>query len=344
MHRHIFNCGDLELEGGGTLLNASLVYATWGVLNEAGDNALILPAFVAGTPEGYLPFIGPECAFDPDRYFIVAPNLFGGGLSTSPSNAAESQRGPLFPSVSVNDNVRAQRILADALGVRRFAMAAGYSLGAQQSLAWAMIFPDMVERVAAWCGTARSSAHTVLVFEAMRAVLAGSPDFAEGSYSEPPSIGLRLLARVYAPWALSQAWYRAAGWKRLGFPTLDTFMVNFWDATMVGLEANDFLIQISTLQGAGSAPRSDSDWMEALAAIRIPVLLMPSSSDLYFPAEEAAETASMIEHGACIPVESDWGHFAGMGLDAIATQHINARIARLLEAPAPRSSGTELTL
>lgn len=336
MDHETFALGDFPLECGAVLSDARIAYATWGRLDEDRTNAVLLGSFITGTHEGYAPFIGPDLAFDPSRHFIVATNLLGNGLSTSPSNAAPGQRGPAFPPVSIRDNVRAQALLLDSLGVDRLAMVAGFSMGAQQALQWAVSCPGRVERVLAWCGTARSTPHTVLVFEAMRAVLASGRDFAAGRYAAPPVETLRAVASVYAPWGLSQAWYRRNGWEQLGFDSREAFVSGFWQSAMAGLEANDFLAQMTTLQShdIGATP-GQADLASALASIHAKTVLMPGSTDLYFPAEEASDNAAGIPGGQCQPVVSDWGHFAGIGIDPLATTQIAQAARALLAEPAP---------
>lgn len=335
----VFTLGDFDLESGAVLREARLAYATYGNLSDARDNMILVPSFITGTHEGYGPFVGPGLCFDSEQYFVVATNLFGNGLSTSPSNAQAGQRGPDFPFVSIRDNVRAQhRLISEKFGAGRLAMAAGFSMGAQQALQWAVSYPEMVERVAAWCGTARSTAHTRLVFESLKTALQGAPDWREGRYSSPPLLALRALARTYAPWGLSQGWYRRRGWEGLGFESLDAFVARFWEAHIAEVEPNDYIAQLLALQ-RNDVGDGEAGWNAALRSITAKTLLMPCTTDLYFPVAEAAEAAALIPDGRCIPIESDWGHFAGIGIDAASTAQIQLAVRRLLsEAPPLRDS------
>ena len=152
--------GDVTLQSGAVLKNAQLAYATYGTLNPAADNAVLLPTFYTGTHLRNEALFGPGRAIDPARHFVVSVNLFGNGYSSSPSNTRAPQDGPRFPHVTLFDNVACQhRLLTEHLGVRRIALVLGWSLAAMQAYQWAAQYPDMVEAILPYCGAARCSAH-----------------------------------------------------------------------------------------------------------------------------------------------------------------------------------------
>src|SRR5579862_9692439 len=128
----VFDAGNLVLQNGAILKEASLAYATYGTLNEARDNVIVYPTFFCGTHTDNEWLIGEGLALDPRRYFIVVPNLLGNGLSTSPSNSAAP--GSSFPAVSIYDNVKLQyRLLTERFDARKVALAVGWSMGGQQA-------------------------------------------------------------------------------------------------------------------------------------------------------------------------------------------------------------------
>src|SRR5205823_9562863 len=104
-------------------------------------------------------------ALDPARWFVVIPNLFGNGVSSSPSNHPQ-QGGAQFPFLTLFDNVRAQqRLLSEHFGVERVALALGWSMGAQQAYHHAALFPERVANLLAVCGSARTSPHNWVFLE-----------------------------------------------------------------------------------------------------------------------------------------------------------------------------------
>src|SRR5580700_9258910 len=121
--------GDIELQSGETLADAQLVYVTLGVLNEARDNAVVLPTYYTGQHWNYLTLIGAGRALDPDRYFIVIPNMFGNGLSSSPSTTRTLRSRVPFPRVSLYDNVVQQaRLVFEHLRIAELALVCGWSM------------------------------------------------------------------------------------------------------------------------------------------------------------------------------------------------------------------------
>ena len=114
---HEFVIADFRTESGVVLPAARVVYGTYGHLNAAHDNAILLPSHYMATHHGYEWLIGPGRALDTTRYFLVATELFGNGHSSSPSNTPEPFHGPRFPVTTIRDNVAAvKRLLASDLG------------------------------------------------------------------------------------------------------------------------------------------------------------------------------------------------------------------------------------
>ena len=120
--RRAFVVSDFRLENGAVLPRATVMYATWGKLNAAGDNAVLLPSHYMADARGYNWLIGPGKALDPARHFLVATELFGNGKSSSPSNTPAPFDGPRFPVPTIRDNVAAvHRLLTAQLGVKHLA-------------------------------------------------------------------------------------------------------------------------------------------------------------------------------------------------------------------------------
>ena len=155
-----FELGDIDLQSGGTLKSAKLAFKTYGTLDKDSGNVVLLPTFYTGTHVRNEAYFGPGRAIDPARHFVVGVNLFGNGLSTSPSNASPPQDGPRFPNVTLFDNAACQhRLLTERLGVRRIRLVTGWSVGAMQAYQWAAQYPEMVDAILPFCGAARCSPH-----------------------------------------------------------------------------------------------------------------------------------------------------------------------------------------
>ena len=124
------------------------------------------------------------------------------------------------------DNIRLQhRLVTEVFGVTRLALVTGHSIGAQQAFYWGALYPDMVERIAPFCGSARTSRHNFLFLEGIKAALTADAAWAGGHYAAPPVTGLRAFAQVYAGWAWSQAWFcERVDLQVLGMPSLEAFL------------------------------------------------------------------------------------------------------------------------
>ncbi len=274
-HR-MFELGDLALQGGATLPAARIAYKTYGRLNENRSNSILYPTSYSAQHSDIEWLIGADAVLDPTRYFIIIPNMFTNGLSSSPSNTEmPGTPGGLpqggFPNVTIADNVHAQRrLLTEALGVAHLALVYGWSMGGQQAYHWGALYPEAVDRICVVCSSARTAPHNQVFLEGVKAALTADAAYRDGWFHEPPVRGLKAMARVYAGWALSQSFYRAELWRGLGYGTLEAFLVESWEAQFLRRDANDLLAQIWTWQHSDIAANEiySGDLAAALGAIR----------------------------------------------------------------------------
>jgi len=330
----LFDLRNFPLEQGVALTTARLAYKLYGSLNADNSNVILICSYAAGTHKGYEHLIGPGRCFDTDRYFIVSTNLFGSGLSSSPSNTPLPFNGPFFPRVTIRDNVRAQHtLLREALGIKKLVMVAGYSMGAQQAFQWAVSHPEMVGKIAAWCGHAHTTPHTKAFLGGMSAVVKLDSDFRGGEYKELPVRGLRAAARVYAGWGFSQEWYARELFRDLGYISLDDFVSRFLEERFLRRDPNDYLCHVDTwyTHDVGTTEGFGGSYRKALQSMRCPALVMPGQTDLYFPVADGAEECEHIEHALLKPIPSVWGHFAGMGINRPDTEFIEFAIKDFLK-------------
>ena len=318
----VFECGDVLLQRGGTLRNARIVYKTFGTLNAARDNVIVYPTSYSAQHPDIEWLVDVRHCLDPSRYFIVIPNMFTNGLSTSPSNYDGE-----FPQVTATDNVTQQRRLMNELfGVERVKLVYGWSMGAQQAYHWAALFGASVERIVVNCGSAKTAPHNFVFLEGVRATLMAARTEEEGK---------RAMGRIYAGWALSQTFYRRELWRGLGFSSLEDFLVRSWEAGFVRRDCRDLLAQLWTWQHADISANDlyRGDLAMALAGIKAKVLLMPSATDLYFQTDDNRGELPQLKHATLAEIPSIWGHRAGNPRDNEEDQaFIDARVTALLES------------
>ncbi|MGI9301264.1 MAG: alpha/beta fold hydrolase [Gammaproteobacteria bacterium] len=332
----IFELGSLQLQSGGSLPDAKLAYQTYGKLNAARDNVVVLPTFYTGTHMRNEGFFGAGRAIDPARHFIVSVDLFGNGISSSPSNTPAPYDGPRFPKITLHDNVHCQhRLLTEVLGVERVALAAGWSMAGCQAYEWAAQYPEYVSAILPFCASAKASVHNIVFLEGVKAALLADAAFMEGNYESPPERGLRAFGRVYAGWAFSQAFYREELYKELGFETAGDLLDDWGLDHLTNWDANDLLAKLWSWQRADISgnERYGGDFKRALAAIRARAIVIPCSTDLYFPPEDNAVEVSHMPHAELRVFESPWGHcVANPGNEPEFERFLDDAIRELLNA------------
>jgi homoserine O-acetyltransferase len=323
-----FDLGDVVLQGGATIRDAKLAYKTYGELSPKKDNVIIFPTWYSATHTDNEWMIGKEMAIDPTKYFIIIPNMLGNGLSSSASNTPEPYDRARFPNITVYDQVRLQQeFVTKKFGIEKIKLVTGWSMGAAQSFQWGASFPDMVERILPFSGAARCSRHNFVFLEGVKAALTADGAFNFGWYDEQPRRGLRAAGRVYAGWGFSQTFYR----KKLdlalperpfsgkpadvpwGYSTLEDFLVYFWEGFFLTKDANNLLSLLWTWQTAdiSADPKYGGDFEKALAGIKAKAIIMPASTDLYFPPADSEYEVKQMPNAELRIQDTDWGHFGG---------------------------------
>ncbi len=206
----------LTLDAGRSLAPWTVAYMTYGTLNAARSNAVLLchaltlDQFVIGSnpmtgkPGWWLPMVGPGKPIDTDRFFVICANVIGGCMGSSgPSDidpATGRPYGLSFPLVTIRDMVHAQAALLDALGIEQLLCVTGGSMGGMQVLQWAASYPERVFSAMPMATAARHSAQNIAFHEVGRQAIMADPDWRGGSYQVEgtrPSKGLA-VARMAA--------------------------------------------------------------------------------------------------------------------------------------------------
>jgi homoserine O-acetyltransferase/O-succinyltransferase len=308
----IFELGDVVLQSGVTLRRAKLAFKTYGQLNAARDNVIVMPTFYGAQHPEVESMIRADRALDPTRYYIIVPNMFGNGLSSSPSNTPPPLDRAGFPNVTLYDNVKCQhRLVTQHLGISRIKLVVGFSMGAQQAFHWGALYPDIMETIAPICGSARTSLHNFLFLEGVKAALIADAAFADGWYAEPPVKGLRAFSRVYAGWLFSQDFFREHEYRKLGMASVED-SARFLEEYFRRRDANDLLAMLWTWQHAdiSANPLYGGNFDKALGAIRARAIVMPCTTDLYFRVRDNEIEVAGMSNAELRPIPSIWGHAA----------------------------------
>lgn len=330
--------GRLDLEDGGTIPDCQLAVATFGELNAARDNAILIPTWYSGSHQIWRDaYIGSDHALDPRRYFIVCVNQIGSGLSTSPHNA-DGANGSIamskFPNVRIGDNVVAQqRLLQGHFGVERLALVVGGSMGAQQTYEWAVRFPDRVQRAAPIAGTAQNTPGDFLIAQILREAIQSDPGWAGGEYRSHTDVvdGLIRQAHIWAVVGFSTEFWKQEAWRGLEFDSREAFLTGFLEPYFTAMDPNDLLTQSWAWQRGDVARHTGGDLAAALGRITAKTFVMPIDEDQLFPVRDCQPEQQLIKNSELRVVEDIAGH---LGLFAIVPTYmpqIDRHLAELLD-------------
>lgn len=302
---------NFPLACGVTLPTLKLVYATYGEYR--GNNAILYPTSYGAQHPDIDWLIHPNGILNPQDWFVIIINMLGNGLSTSPSNDRHCGLRETGFWFSHWDNIRVQaQLLEEVFGIERLALIYGWSMGAQQAYYWGVHFGDRVQRIAALCGTARTTDHNRLFLESLRAALTADAAWEGQRFQGIPERGYRAFSYIYASWAVSQAFYRQGIHRHLGYASLEEYLQQGWEANYRRRDPHDLLAMIDTwLNCDVGSLRPDGDYTAALGQITAKTLVMAASTDLYFTPEDCEAEAKRIPNARFQVIDSIWGHRAG---------------------------------
>lgn len=332
------------LEGGGTLGELTIAYETWGELNAAGDNAVLVCHALTGDAHAAGPsgpgqptegwwndMIGSGHPIDTDRYFVVCINVLGGCQGTlGPASAHPDDGKPWgsrFPVITVRDIVRSQALLATELGIDRWMAVVGASFGGMQSLEWAVMFPERVGAMISVASAAAASPWQIGWSEVGRLAIANDPNWHDGDYydaapGEGPSEGLMLARRIAQIHYRSDASFESRFGRRV-VGRLERF--SLWDRFQVEsyldhhgrklarrFDANSYLI-LNKAMDLHDIGRGRGGLEAAATRVTSPSLIVSIDSDALYPPRQQVELADLLRAGGAPSVEfatlnSDHGH------------------------------------
>lgn len=334
---------EMTLECGRKLGPVTLAYETYGKLNEARDNAVLVvnalsgDAHAAGYHEGdekpgwWDVLIGPGKGIDTDRYFVVCSNVIGGCMgSTGPSSTdprTGKPYGTSFPMVTIGDMVEAERALVDHLGIGRLAAVIGGSMGGMQVLQWAVRYPDRVALAVPIATTARMSAQSIAFNEVGRQAIMSDPDWQNGDYygKTPPARGLAIARMVGHITYLSEESMKEKFGRRLqdkseyGFEFSTDFQVESYlkykgDSFVKRFDANSYLYLSKACDYFDLTLAAGGSLKAALAGVKSRFLVVSVSSDWLFPPEASEDlVAALRQNNAEVvyyEIKSGYGHDA----------------------------------
>jgi homoserine O-acetyltransferase len=356
----------LELESGKKLGPIDVAYETYGRLNEAQDNAILICHALSGNahaagvhgsddkkPGWWDDMVGPGKGIDTDKYFVICSNFLGGcSGTTGPSSInprTDKPYGLDFPIITVADMVNVQKLLLDKLGVKHLLAVIGGSIGGMQVLQWSIAYPDMIDAAIPIATTSHLNAQSIAFDAVGRNAILADANFADGQYhgSQVPSRGLAIARMIGHITYLSEEGMRrkfgrelrSARRYRYDFNSefsVETYL-DYQGQTFVDrFDANSYLY-ITKASDYFDLSRTYGSLEAAFAGAKSRFLVISFSSDwLFTPAQSEAVVDALMANGKDVSfcsIASGYGHDAFL----LEPETLGAFISSFLEATSRRS-------
>jgi homoserine O-acetyltransferase len=333
---------ELVLESGKKLRNITMVYETYGELNEDKSNAILVCHALSGNHHaaGYHEdenerlgwwdgLIGPDKAIDTNKYFVVSPNNLGGCHGTTGPTSINPETneiyGPDFPIITVSDWVNCQALLADFLDIEIWHSVIGGSLGGMQALRWSIAYPNRIKKAVVIASAPKLSAQNIAFNEVARQAIITDPDFQDGYYlkaGSAPKQGLRLARMVghityLSDEAMKKKFGRELKEGKLNFGFGAEFEVESYlryqgDIFSESFDANTYLLMTKLLDYFDPADEFSGNLVDAFKSIKAQVLVVSFTSDWRFSPERSKEISDALieanKNVSCLEINSSHGH------------------------------------
>lgn len=360
--RRFASFGAFRTESGQELPSIRIAYESWGELNAARDNAILVLHALTGdshlrgdaapghpTAGWWEDIVGPGAPLDTDRWFVIAPNMLGGCQgSTGPASIAPDgyEWASRFPYLTVRDQVASQVRLADALGIDRWAGVVGGSMGGMHALEWAITHPERVERLAVLSSPPVNTADQIALNSVQLEAIRIDPRFQGGEYydqsiGEGPHRGLALARRMAllnyrSPVELNQRFQRS--WQsevsplgRGGRFAVESYLDFHGNKFTRRFDANSYLTLVEAMN-SHDVGRDRGGVETALQSVTATTLVLGIDTDRLFPVDGqhriARSIPNTIDGDQSVVLTSDFGHDGFL----IETDAVGRHLRRLLEA------------
>jgi homoserine O-acetyltransferase/O-succinyltransferase len=298
----IYTIPEFTFENGEKLQNMKVGYSTYGMLNADKSNAILITHGTSGNRNSYNLFIGPGKAFDTEKYFVVAVDGIGGGLSSQPKDGL----GTKFPNYNVRDMVRAQHdLLTRHFGIAKLHAVGGPSMGAFQGLEWGINYPDTMKGLMLIVPGGRSDRHIHAIFDAVETAVKLDPKYKNGEYTENPVEGIVLGGMIYFPWLYTDEHIntiRDEDWEKA--------LRSFGEGWAKAWDANGLLLRYNASRNFDASAPFGGDLSKALAKVKAQTLIMPVMTDRTLPTYMARELYRGIKNARYVEIPSYLGHLA----------------------------------
>lgn len=320
--RKFINIGALLLENGEVLTEVSICYQSWGTLNAARDNAILVNHALTGWSDvpGWWPsMVGPGLPFDTDKYFILCPNVIGGCQgSTGPSSLAPDGKryGSRFPTITIRDMVAAEVAFSDVIGIEKYRLAVGPSLGGMRALEWAVQLPERIGAICTIGSSAVATGDQIGTAAIQIRAIKIDPHYYGGDYYDKgrgPAEGLGIARRIAHLTYRTEAemdlrFGRELQGDETGRYAVESYLDHQAQKLANRFDANTY-IALTEAMNSHDIGRDRGGVVAALAAITVPVVVLSIDTDRLFPPRLQTEIAELVPTAAPLAtISSPFGH------------------------------------
>lgn len=320
--REFIKLGDLLLENGETLPDITIAYQSWGELNADKSNAILVNHAMTGWSDvpGWWPqMVGPGLPFDTDKYFVLCPNVIGGcqGSTGPASTAPDGKRyGSRFPIVTIRDMVSAEIAFSDALGIDKYLLAVGPSLGGMRSLEWAVQFPERVSAICTIGSSAVATGDQIGTASVQIHAIKSDPHFNDGDYYEQergPVEGMGIARRIAhltyrTESEMDVRFGRQLQGDETGRYAVQSYLDHQANKLAKRFDANTY-IALTDAMNSHDIGRERGGVVKALASVKVPVVVVSIDTDRLFVPRLQVEISELVPTAqAPIVISSEFGH------------------------------------
>jgi homoserine O-acetyltransferase len=301
--QQLANLGVCKLESGQQIENCQLGYRTFGKLNAAGSNAVLFPTWFSGTTADIVGLVGAGKDVDPAKYFVIAVDALGDGVSSSPSNSKTQPR-MKFPAFTIRDMVHAEyRLATETLHLKHLHAVMGISMGGMQTFEWMVDYPDFMDIAIPIVGSTRLTSHDLLLWHAEEDAIKADPGWHGGNYDKNPKmpeLDILHTMNLTTPSGYNEQVPR------------DKFAATYAGYGSISFDINNWLYQLEAMIHHDVAHGGSME--DAARKVRAKVLVVPSQQDHMVNPEPALEFAKRIGAKVYL-IHSECGHL-GPNCDA----------------------------
>ena len=293
--------GTCKLASGHQIENCRLGYRTWGRLNAQQSNTILFPTWFSGNSRNIAGYVGAVKMLDPAKYFIVAIDAIGNGVSSSPSNSA-TQHGPAFPAFTTRDMVNAEyRLATEALHVNHVHAVMGISMGGMQTFEWIVNYPGFMDLAIPIVGSTRLTGYDLLLWHVEEDAIREDPAWQNGRYAHSPPLGE--VEAIHDMNLSTPAHYI----REYPSDKFDQKHSEYVSKGILPFDANDWLAQLEAMIHHDVAHGGTLE--DASKKVKAKVLVVVAAQDHMVNPKPALDFAALIGAKTLI-LDSDCGHLA----------------------------------